>query len=119
MTLIPCFTSRLSSIFCTGLKYNFNQPFSYFTFNAPYWLASTNPLVFKTGYQYSVQVSAAPGSNPRCLNGVKVLLSAVWLNNLPDCISEYCPSVSVSNFSHIIPCCERPHIQIFLPALSL
>ena len=88
------------------------------TFSAPTRLALAMPLVPATGYQYSVQRSAVCGVNPRCLNGVKVLCSADWLNRRPDCTSAYCPSVSVSSCSQIIPCRESPQIQIFLPAFS-
>ena len=88
------------------------------TFRAPCSLAATNPSVPLTGNQYSVHVSLEYGSKPRCLNGVKVLPSAAWLNRRPDCTSTYCPSVSVSSFSQIIPWRERPQIQIFLPSFS-
>src|SRR5438046_3391631 len=87
-------------------------------FSAPKLLATTNPFVFITGNQYSVHTSVVCGKNPLCLKGVNVLLSADWLNSLPLCTSTYWPSVSVSSFSHIIPCCDNPHIHIFLPALS-
>ena len=73
------------------------------TFIAPMRLAATNPFVPDTGYHHSVQRSAVCGANPRCRNGVKVLASAAWLNSRPDCTSAYWPSVSVSNFSQIMP----------------
>jgi hypothetical protein len=40
------------------------------------------------------------------------------LKKRPDCTSTYWPSLSVRSFSQIIPCRERPQIQIFLPGLS-
>ena len=87
-------------------------------FSAPCSLAVTKPPVAFTGNQYSVHVSVEYGSKPRCLNGVYVLASAAWLNRRPDCTSTYCPSVSVSSFSQIIPCRDSPQIHAFFPSLS-
>src|SRR5438445_13607266 len=103
---------------CTGENNSFTQPFSCWTFSAPNGLAVTNPCVPSTGYQYSCQVSVPYGAKLRCLKGVRLLFSLFWLNSRPDCSSTYWPSVSVNNFSQIMPCRDSPQIQIFLPALS-
>src|SRR5260221_12014919 len=68
--------------------------------------------------QCSVQESGVAGAKQGCLKGGNVLSADDLLNNRPDCTSIYCASVADDNFSHIIPCRERPQIQIFLLAFS-
>src|SRR6185503_6254687 len=105
-------TSKSSFISCIGDRLILIQPFSLRTFNAPYSLAFIKPFVCKTGNQYSVQASVSAGAKLRYLKGVNMLAGRLWLNNLPLWTSTYCPSLSVSNFSQIIPCRESPQIQI-------
>ena len=107
-----------SSIASTGESATTSRSPTRVTFIAPTVPATTNPFVPTTGIHCSVQRSVRCGVNPRCLNGEKVLPSALWLNRRPDCSSEYWPSVSVSNDSQIIPCRDSPQIQIFPPGFS-
>ncbi len=117
-TRSPSSTSSASSICCRGENSTSIPPGAGRTLSAPTGEAATRPFVPLTGNQYSVQRSVAYGEKPRCLKGVSVLPSAAWLNERPDCTSTYCPSLSVSSFSQIMPCRERPQIQIFLPSFS-
>jgi predicted nuclease with TOPRIM domain len=68
--------------------------------------------------QHGYQASVSELNRIHNLKGVKLLLGAFWLNSRPDWISTYWPFVSVSIFSQIIPCRDKPHIHIFFHALS-